>query len=57
MEDEVFKIIDERRRAGNVEDHRDLLSCMLTGVDKRTGEKLSDDNIVGAVHHLPHRRT
>jgi len=46
MEDEVFKIIDERRRAGNVEDHRDLLSCMLTGVDKRTGEKLSDDNIV-----------
>jgi hypothetical protein len=47
MEDEVFKIIDERRRAGNVEDRRDLLSCMLTGVDKRSGEKLSDDNIVG----------
>ena len=46
MEDEVFKIIEERRRAGNVEDHRDLLSSMLTGVDKRTGEKLSDDNIV-----------
>ena len=46
MEGEVFKIIDERRRSGNVEDHRDLLSCMLTGVDKRTGEKLSDDNIV-----------
>ena len=43
---EVFKIIDERRRAGNVEDHKDLLSCMLTGVDKHTGEKLSDDNIV-----------
>ncbi len=47
MEDEVFKIIEERRRAGDVEDRRDLLSCMLTGVDKRTGEKLSDDNIVG----------
>jgi cytochrome P450 / NADPH-cytochrome P450 reductase len=46
MEDEVFKIIEERRRAGGVEDHRDLLSCMLTGVDKRTGEKLSDDNMV-----------
>jgi cytochrome P450 / NADPH-cytochrome P450 reductase len=46
MEDEVFKIIDERRRSGGAEDHRDLLSCMLTGVDKRTGEKLSDENMV-----------
>ncbi|HJY43511.1 MAG TPA: cytochrome P450 [Propionibacteriaceae bacterium] len=46
MEDEVFKIIEERRRSGNIEDHRDLLSCMLTGVDKRSGEKLSDDNMV-----------
>jgi cytochrome P450 / NADPH-cytochrome P450 reductase len=46
MEDEVFKIIDERRRSGDAEDHRDLLSCMLTGVDKRTGEKLSDENMV-----------
>ena len=46
MESEVQQIIDERRRAGNVEDHKDLLSAMLTGVDKRTGEKLSDDNIV-----------
>jgi cytochrome P450 / NADPH-cytochrome P450 reductase len=46
MEDEVFKIIEERRRSGDAEDHRDLLSCMLTGVDKRTGEKLSDDNMV-----------
>ena len=27
-------------------DHKDLLSCMLTGVDKRTGKKLSDANIV-----------
>ena len=39
--------------AGNAEDHRDLLSCMLTGVDKRTGEKLSDDNIVAPVPDLP----
>ncbi|HET9301963.1 MAG TPA: cytochrome P450, partial [Propionibacteriaceae bacterium] len=46
MEDEVFKIIEERRRSGNIEDHRDLLSCMLNGVDKRSGEKLSDDNMV-----------
>ena len=46
MESEVQQIIDERRRAGNVEDHKDLLSAMLTGVDKKTGEKLSDDNIV-----------
>jgi cytochrome P450 / NADPH-cytochrome P450 reductase len=46
MESTVQQIIDERRRSGNVEDHKDLLSAMLTGVDKRTGEKLSDDNIV-----------
>ena len=46
MESEVRKILDERRRSGTAEDHRDLLSCMLTGVDKRTGEKLSDDNII-----------
>ena len=46
MESEVQQIIDERRRAGNVEDHKDLLSAMLTGVDKKTGQKLSDDNIV-----------
>ena len=46
MESEVQQIIDERRRAGNVDDHKDLLAAMLTGVDKRTGEKLSDDNIV-----------
>ena len=46
MEGEVQQIIDERRRAGNIDDHKDLLSAMLTGVDKQTGEKLSDDNIV-----------
>ena len=32
--------------SGNIEDHKDLLSRMLTGVDKKTGQKLSDDNIV-----------
>ena len=46
MEREVQGILDERRRSGDAEDHKDLLSCMLTGVDKRTGEKLSDANIV-----------
>jgi cytochrome P450 / NADPH-cytochrome P450 reductase len=46
MESEIAKIIDERRRNLNAESHKDLLGCMLEGVDKRTGEKLSDDNIV-----------
>ena len=46
MESEVQQIIDERRRAGNVEEHKDLLSAMLTGVDKKTGQKLDDANIV-----------
>jgi len=46
MESEVAHILDERRRRGDAVDHQDLLSCMLTGVDKRSGEKLTDDNIV-----------
>ena len=46
MENEVQQIIDERRRTGNVDEHKDLLSAMLTGIDKKTGQKLSDDNIV-----------
>ena len=46
MESEVQQIIDERRRTGNVDEHKDLLSAMLTGIDKKTGQKLSDDNIV-----------
>lgn len=46
MEGEVQKIIDERRLSGNVEERKDLLSCMLTGVDRHSGERLSDDNIV-----------
>src|SRR3954449_294178 len=45
MEGEVQQILDERRREG-AEEHKDLLGCMLTGVDKRTGERLSDENIV-----------
>ncbi|MFL6027910.1 MAG: bifunctional cytochrome P450/NADPH--P450 reductase [Friedmanniella sp.] len=46
MEDEVAKIIAERRRAGDAGDHEDLLSCMLDGVDRRSGKKLDDANIV-----------
>lgn len=46
MEGEVQAIIDERRRTGDVESRKDLLSCMLTGVDRRSGEKLDDANIV-----------
>jgi cytochrome P450/NADPH-cytochrome P450 reductase len=47
MEREVQHILDERRRSGNAEEHDDLLSCMLTGVDKKTGLTLPDENIVG----------
>ena len=46
MEDLVTQIITERRQAGDAADHQDLLSCMLSGVDKRSGERLSDANIV-----------
>jgi cytochrome P450/NADPH-cytochrome P450 reductase len=46
MESEVARILAERRRAGDADQHQDLLSCMLTGVDKRSGERLSDDNII-----------
>jgi cytochrome P450/NADPH-cytochrome P450 reductase len=46
MEGVVGQIITERRKAGDAADHQDLLSCMLEGVDKRTGQKLSDGNII-----------
>ncbi|WP_375493495.1 bifunctional cytochrome P450/NADPH--P450 reductase [uncultured Jatrophihabitans sp.] len=46
MELEVARIIAERRRSGDAAEHQDLLSCMLHGVDKRSGEHLSDDNII-----------
>ncbi|WP_181782143.1 bifunctional cytochrome P450/NADPH--P450 reductase [Pseudonocardia pini] len=46
MESVVASIIAERRKAGDAADHQDLLSCMLHGVDKRSGEKLSDANII-----------
>ncbi|MFI9275874.1 bifunctional cytochrome P450/NADPH--P450 reductase [Kitasatospora sp. NPDC052896] len=40
----VDRIIQERRSAGDT-DTRDLLGCMLTGVDRKSGERLPDENI------------
>src|SRR3954453_6484991 len=50
-EDEAFLaevvdgIITERRAQGDAADNSDLLGRMLTGVDKKTGEGLPDENI------------
>ncbi|QCI63797.1 bifunctional cytochrome P450/NADPH--P450 reductase [Phreatobacter stygius] len=41
----VDDIIRERRRGGQGGDQNDLLNYMLAGVDKQTGESLSDENI------------
>lgn len=46
MEQEVQNILDERRSTGDADAHQDLLSCMLTGVDKKSGQRLPDENIV-----------
>lgn len=43
MNNLVDQIIQERKRSGS--DVKDLLSYMLTGVDKETGERLDDLNI------------
>ncbi|MDH6123500.1 cytochrome P450 [Kitasatospora sp. GP82] len=40
----VDRIIQERRAAGDT-GTRDLLDCMLTGVDQQSGERLPDENI------------
>jgi len=45
MNDLVDNIISERRRGGAQKDQKDLLNYMLAGVDKVTGESLSDENI------------
>jgi cytochrome P450 / NADPH-cytochrome P450 reductase len=45
MNSVVDGIIAERRASGDQSDKRDLLSYMLTGVDKETGERLDDINI------------
>lgn len=41
----VDDIIRERRRGGGNQSQKDLLNFMLGGVDKATGEGLSDENI------------
>lgn len=46
MNDTVDRIIKDRKERGEqAAGKSDLLSCMLTGVDKRTGEMLDDINI------------
>lgn len=41
----VDDIIRERRRGGGDQTQKDLLNFMLAGVDKQTGDSLSDENI------------
>jgi len=45
MDQMVDDVIRERRESGNLEGKRDLLSCMLGGVDKQSGQRLPDANI------------
>ncbi|MEO0327450.1 MAG: cytochrome P450 [Pseudomonadota bacterium] len=45
MNNLVDEIIRERRRTGGADAPNDLLNYMLSGVDKVTGETLSDENI------------
>jgi cytochrome P450 / NADPH-cytochrome P450 reductase len=45
MNSVVDKIIAERKASGDQQETKDLLSSMLTGVDKETGERLDDVNI------------
>ncbi len=45
MDQMVDEIIRERKEAGNPGGTRDLLGCMLDGVDKQSGERLPDANI------------
>src|ERR687885_750756 len=45
MNSVVDGIIAERRASGDQSDKKDLLSYMLSGVDKKSGERLDDVNI------------
>jgi len=46
MNEMVDRIIRERRESGDAPDGKpDLLSCMLSGVDRKSGERLDDLNI------------
>ena len=42
----VKALMADRRQRGDAADNTDLLGRMLTGVDKQSGEKLPDENIV-----------
>ena len=42
----VKGIIEDRRRQGDAADNTDLLGRMLTGVDRSSGQRLPDDNII-----------
>jgi len=54
----VDRIIKDRRASGeDLSEKLDLLSYMLTGIDKKTGERLDDLNIRYTSHHISHRRT
>ena len=46
MVDTVRRIIEERRASGSTGSFDDLLDRMLTGVDRQSGEKLDDTNII-----------
>ena len=46
MADTVRHIIEERRRSGALGKVNDLLDRMLTGVDRQSGEKLDETNIL-----------
>jgi cytochrome P450 / NADPH-cytochrome P450 reductase len=41
----VDRLVAERRAQGDAADDTDLLAKMLTGVDRKTDERLPDDNI------------
>jgi cytochrome P450 / NADPH-cytochrome P450 reductase len=45
MDKLIDEIIQARKEAGHSDGKRDLLSCMLEGVDKQSGERLPDKNI------------
>jgi cytochrome P450/NADPH-cytochrome P450 reductase len=45
LNEQVDRIIAERRAEGDAADNTDLLGRMLTGVDKQSGEGLPDHNI------------
>ena len=46
MIDTVQRIIQERRASGTLGTVNDLLDRMLTGIDRQTGERLDDTNIM-----------